>query len=96
MPIESLQGSLKLHWQAERIEVSLRLAASSLGHVATDGLPENAVFGHVPTWDVVCHRHSRQLDDTALYGVHKREVANCPREQRTLGIARSSQEKGCG
>ena len=40
------------------------------------------------------HGDARQLDDAALDGVHQREVAHRPREQRALGIAGATEEEG--
>ena len=59
-------------------------------------LPEVAEHRHLVAGDVVGHRHARQLDDAALDGVHQREVAHRPREQRALGVARAAQEERRG
>ena len=53
-------------------------------------------LGHLAAGDVVGHRHARQLHDAALDGVHQREVARRPGEQRPLGIARPAQEERRG
>ena len=45
---------------------------------------------------VVRHRDARQLDDAALDGVHQREVADGPGEQRSLAIAGAAQEERRG
>ena len=58
-----------------------------------DVLPQVAELRHVAAGDVVGHRHARQLDDAALDGVHQREVADRPGEQRPLGIAGAAQEE---
>ena len=46
--------------------------------------------------DVVGHRHAWELDDAALDGVHQREVAHRPGEQRAFGVARAAQEEWRG
>ena len=43
--------------------------------------------------DVLRHRDARQLDDAALDGVHQREVAHRPREERALGVAGAAEEE---
>ena len=48
---------------------------------------------HLIAGDVFRHRDARQFDDAALDGVHEREVAHRPREQRALGIAGAAQEE---
>ena len=65
-------------------------------HVVSDMLPEIAVARRVLAGDVVVHRHARELDDAAFDGVHQREVAHRPREQRPLGVAGAAQEEGRG
>ena len=67
-----------------------------LGMSLADVLPEVAEHRHLVAGDVVGHRHARQLDDAALDGVHEREVAHRPREQRALGVARAAQEEWRG
>ena len=42
------------------------------------------------------HRHAGQLHDAALDGIHEREVAHRPREQRALDVAGAAQEEGRG
>ena len=37
--------------------------------------------------------HARELHDAALDGVHQREVAHRPREQRALGVAGAAEEE---
>ena len=56
-------------------------------------LPEVAELRHVPAGDVVGNGHARQFDDAAFDGVHQREVAHRPREQRSFGVARAAQEE---
>ena len=43
--------------------------------------------------NVVSHRDARKLDDAAFDGVHQREVAHRPREQRAFGIAGTAKEE---
>ena len=75
---------------------SLAFAAALLRHVLADVLPEVAEHRHLVAGDVLGHRHARQLDDAALDGVHQREVAHRPGEQRALGVARAAQEERRG
>ncbi len=91
--VQSLECGLKLRRQVERIQ-RLGLAAALLGHLRADVLPQVAKHGHFATGDVVGNRHPRQFDDAALDCVHQREVAHRPWEQRSLGIARATQEEG--
>ena len=93
--VERLQGGLQLDREAERVE-RLGLAAALLGHLLADVLPEVAEHRHLAAGDVVGDRHARQLDDAALDGVHQREVAHRPGEQRALGVAGAAQEEGRG
>ena len=90
--VEGLQGGLELHGQAEGIEV-LCLAPPLLRHVGADVLPEISELGHIAAGDVVGHRHAGQLDDAAFDGVHEREVAHRPVEQRAFGVARPAQKE---
>ena len=57
--------------------------------------PQVPELRHLAAGDVVGHRHARQLHDAALDGVHQREVARRPWEQRPLRVARAAQEEGC-
>ena len=85
--VEGFQGRLQFARQVHRIE---RRAAPPLRHLPADVLPEIAEHRHLGAGDVVHHRHARQLDDAALDGVHQGEVADRPREQRALGVARAA------
>ena len=58
--------------------------------------PQVPELRHVAAGDVVGHRDPRQLDDAALDGIHQREVAGRPREERSLRIARPAQEERRG
>ena len=83
--VERLQRRLQLRRQVERIEFSA-LPRPFFGILA-DVLPQIAEHRHLVAGDVVRDGHARQLDDAALDGVHQREVAHRPREQRAFGIA---------
>ncbi len=94
--VEGFQRRLQAGGELERVEF-LAFAAALLGHVLADVLPEIAEHRHLVAGDVLRHRDARQLDDAALDGVHEREVAHRPREQRALGIAGAAQEEWrCG
>ena len=93
--VERRERGLQLHRQAQRIEPA-RLAAAPLRHLRPDVLPQVAELRHLAAGDVVGHRHARQLHDAALDGVHQREVARRPGEQRPLGVAGAAQEEGRG
>ena len=56
-------------------------------------LPEIAEHRHLAAGDVVRDRDARQFDDAALDGIHQREVAHRPREQRAFGVAGAAQEE---
>ena len=45
---------------------------------------------------VLGHRDAREFDDATLDSIHQREVAHRPREQRALGITRTTEEERCG
>ena len=90
--VERFERGLQLDGQAERIESS-RLAAAFLGHLRADVLPEVAEHRHLAAGNIVGDRDARQLDDAALDGVHQREVAHGPREERAFGIAGAAQEE---
>ena len=95
MAVERFERGLQPRRQAERIELAA-LPAPLLRHVLADVLPEVAEHRHLVAGDVLGDRDARQLDDAALDGVHQREVAHRPREQRALGIARAAQEERRG
>ncbi len=63
-------------------------------HVLADVLPQVAEHGHLVAGDVLGDGDAGQLHDAGLDGVHEREVAHRPREQRALGVARPAQEEG--
>ena len=81
--------------QFERIEV-LGFAAPFLRHLGADMFPKVSEHGHLAAGDVVGHRHARQLDDAAFDGVHQREVAHGPGEERAFAIARAAEEERRG
>ena len=91
--VEGFKRRLQASGQLERIEF-FAFAAPFLGHVLADVLPEVAEHRHLVAGNVVGDRDARQLDDAALDGVHEREVAHRPREQRAFGIAGAAQEEG--
>ena len=93
MAVERLEGRLEPGGKGEGIE-PLRLAAPLLRHVLADVLPQVAEHRHVVAGDVLGHGDAWQLHDAALDGVHEREVAHRPREERSLGVARPAQEEG--
>ena len=95
VPVERFERGLQLHGEAQGVE-RLRLAPPPLRHLPPDVLPEVAELRHLAARDVVRHRHPRQLDDAAFDGVHQREVAHRPGEQRPLGVAGPAQEEGSG
>ena len=66
------------------------------GMLLADVLPQVAEHRHLAARDVVGDRDARQLDDAALDGVHQREVAHRPGEQRALGVAGAAQEERRG
>ena len=92
MTVERLERRLKPRRKGEGIETS-GLAAPLLRHVLADVLPEISKHRHLAAGDVLRHRDARQLHDAALDGIHQREVAHRPREERPLGVARPAQEK---
>ncbi len=91
MAVQRLEGRHQFRRQTQR--VGRGPPAALLRHLFADVLPQLAELGHLGAGDVVGHRHPRQLDDAAFDGVHEREVARGPREQRPLGIARPAQEE---
>jgi len=95
MSVEGVQSGLQAGRQFQGIEV-LAFAASLLGHVLADVLPQVAEHRHFVAGDVLGDRDARQLDDPALDRVHEREVAHRPWEQRALGIAGAAQEERRG
>jgi len=92
MTVECFQRRLQLHRQAQRVE-RFSLAAPLLGHALADVIPQVAEDRHLFAGDVVGHRHTWQLDDPALDGVHQREVAHRPGEERAFGVARAAQKE---
>ena len=86
MAVERLEGGLELDGEAERVERG-SLAATLPWHLLPDVVPEIAELGHVAARDVVGDRDAGKLDDAALDGIHEREVAHRPREERSLCIA---------
>ena len=93
VPVERFECGLELDRQAEGVEPA-GLAAPLLRHLRPDVLPQVPELRHLAARNVVGHRHPRQLDDAALDGVHQREVARRPGEQRPLRVARPAQEEG--
>ena len=94
--VEGLERGLQLRREARAGSSVSALPRPFLGIFGADVLPEVAEHGHLAAGDVVGHRHARQLDDAALDGVHQREVAHGPGEERALGIAGAAQEEGRG
>ena len=105
--LPQLEGLLVV--AVERVERGLQLRRAGLsgssspalprpffGIVLRDVLPQVAEHRHLVAGDVVGDRHARQLDDAALDGVHQREVAHRPGEQRAFGVARAAQEERRG
>ena len=64
-----------------------------LGMFLPDVFPEIAEHGHLAAGDVVGDRDARQLHDAAFDGVHEREIAHRPREERAFGVAGAAQEE---
>ena len=95
VPVQRLEGGLEGNRQHQRIELA-RLSPSLLRHVIPYVLPELPEHRHFVAGDVVRHRHPRQLDDSALDRIHEREVAHRPREECSLGVARTPEEEGRG
>ena len=83
--VERFERGLQFHRQAERVQ-GFGFAASFFRHARADMLPKVAEPGHVAAGDVVRHGHARQFDNAAFDGVHQREIAHRPGEQRALGI----------
>ena len=95
MAVECLERGLEASRELERVEL-FALAAALLGHVLADVLPEIAVDGHFIAGDVFGDGNARQLHDAALDGVHEREVAHRPGEQRALGVAGAAEKERRG
>ena len=95
MTIQSQQRGLQTRGQLQRVQFATR-ATALLGHVFADVFPQVAEHRHLFTGDVLSHRHTRQLDNAAFDGVHQREVAHGPGEQRAFGIARATEEERRG
>ena len=93
--VECLERGLQARRQLERVEL-FALAAALLGHVLADVLPEVAEHGHLVAGDVLGDGNARQFHDAALDGVHEREVAHRPGEQRALGVAGAAEEERRG
>jgi len=93
MAVEHLERRLQLRGQGQRTDLS-RLAAAAVRHLLADVPPEFPVDGHLVAGDVVGDGHARQLHDAALDGVHQREVAHRPREERAFGVTRPADEEG--
>ena len=83
--VERLEGRLEPSRQRKRVE-ALRLAASLLRHVLAYVLPQVAEHRHFATGDILRHGNTWKLHDAALDGVHEREVAHRPREERAFRI----------
>ena len=92
MAVEGLEGGLEAGRQLERVEL-LAFAAAFLGHVLADVLPEVAEHGHLVAGNVLGDRNARQFHDAAFDGVHEREVAHRPGEQRAFGVAGTAEEE---
>ncbi len=90
--VERFQRGLQARRKLERVEL-LALPAALLRHVLADVLPEVAEHRHLVAGDVLRDGDARQLDDAALDGVHEREVAHRPREERAFGVARAAEEE---
>ena len=92
MAVQGLKRRLKLDRDTERVEFA-SLPAALPRHLRPDVVPEVAEQRHVGAGDVVGHGDARELHDAALDGVHEREVAHRPREQRPLGVAGATEEE---
>jgi hypothetical protein len=84
--VERLERGLQFDRQAERIK-RLALPRPFLGIFLPICSHRLRNFGHLAAGDVVGDRHARQLDDAAFDGIHQREVAHRPGEQRAFGVA---------
>ena len=93
--VEGFESSLELRRQAQGIE-RVGFASALSRHLRPDMFPQVAEHRHLRAGDVVGHGDARQFDDAALDGVHEREVAHRPREERAFHIAGAAQEKRCG
>ena len=72
-------------------------SAALLRHLLPDVVPEVAERGHLAAGNVVRDRHPGKLHDTALDGIHEREVAHRPGEERSFRVAGPAQkERSCG
>ena len=82
MRVEGVKRGLQLRRELERVEVTglagalARQAAPAL----LQDLPKVAIDRHVAGRQVVVDRHTGQLDDAALDGVHQGEIADRPRK----------------
>ena len=85
--VERFERGLQLRRQARADRASLALPRPFFGIFFADVLPEIAEHRHLVAGDVVGDRHARQFHDAALDGIHEREVAHRPREERAFGIA---------
>src|SRR5262249_7108232 len=63
--VKRFECRLQFVRELQRIEIAAG-AASFLGHVLSDVLPEVAVHRHFVAWDVFGYWDARQLDDAAL------------------------------
>ena len=90
--VEGVEGRQELRGQPQGI--CRGLAPALLRHGLPDVLPEFPEHRHFALGDVVGHRYSRQLDDPAFDGIHQREVARSPGEQRSLLVPGTRQEEG--
>ena len=86
--VERVEGGSQFVRQGERI--------AGAGHALADVFPQVAEHQRIGGWQVVRHRHPWQLDDAAFDGVHQREVAHRPREQRAFRVAGTAQEERRG
>ena len=90
--VEGLQRGFELDGNAQGVERG-GLPSALLRHLLADVAPQVAERRHLAARDVVRDRHPGQLHDAALDGVHEREVAHRPREERSFRVAGPAQEE---
>ena len=94
--VEGFEGGLEFDGQAERVEACS--PCRGLSWASPCGCaPRGCGTSASPSPGMLSATGTRgQLDDAALDGVHEREVAHRPGEQRALGVAGAAQEERRG
>ncbi len=95
MPVQGLEGRLKLHGNAQRIQ-DPALAPAFSGHFLSDVGPQIPEHGDLVARDVLGHGNPGEFDNAAFDGIHQGKVAHGPGKQGAFHIPGPAEKKRGG